>query len=45
MAGSMKEVTFKQYFSKGEKKTYTKFVGKVVLEKKMGTSPDFKWKD
>lgn len=42
MASSMK-VTFKQYFSEGEKKKpHIKFTRKTVLEKEMGTSPDFK---
>lgn len=41
MASSMK-VTFKQYFSEGEKKPHIKFMRKMVLEKEMGTSPDFK---
>lgn len=45
MASSTKDVTSNQYFSEGEKTTHTKFKRKVVLEKEMGTSPDFKWKD
>lgn len=44
MASSIKDVTFNQYFSEGEKTTHTKFKREVVLEKEMGTSPDFKWK-
>lgn len=42
MASSTKDVTFNQYFSEGEKTTHTKFKREVVLEKEMGTSPDFR---
>ena len=42
----MREGTFKQYFSEGEKKhMYVKFEEKGSPRERNGNFPDFKWKE